>query len=239
MLSRSDTRAYVLIRSLGAAVRALEQLIKSHCSFGRKGAQTCPVAPPIGGAPRSCYWSPTASSLPFNLGEHPWQALPRVDLPQRSVLEPLYAKSGFADAFAIDLPSNATGDAKRLAAHVLMGQPRWVGWLIAIRDTLVAGFGLKTSSALRNDGVATDRMISFGSTIGVVMRLFLARTTAISTSVLSVLVEKSALCRRLVATTVVTFNHWGGRAYIAGIALPSPDRKVVLVRRNELRPSEQ
>jgi hypothetical protein len=41
------------------------------------------------------------------------------DLPQRSVLEPLYAKAGFADAFAIDLPSNATGDAERLAAHVL------------------------------------------------------------------------------------------------------------------------
>ncbi|MCP1759273.1 hypothetical protein ABIF64_003505 [Bradyrhizobium japonicum] len=36
----------------------------------------------------------------------------RVDLPQRSVLKPLYAKAGFADAFAIDLPSNATGDAE-------------------------------------------------------------------------------------------------------------------------------
>ena len=53
----------------------------------------------------------------------------RVDLPQRSVLKPLYAKAGFADAFAIDLPSNATGDAERLAAHMLMGQARWVGRL--------------------------------------------------------------------------------------------------------------
>ena len=53
----------------------------------------------------------------------------RVDLPQRSALKPLYAKAGFADAFAIDLPSNATGDAERLAAHMLMGQARWVGWL--------------------------------------------------------------------------------------------------------------
>jgi len=106
----------------------------------------------------------------------------RVDLPQRSVLKPLYAKAGFADAFAIDLPSNATGDAARLATHMLMGQARWVGWLVALRDTLVAGFGLKTSSELRDD-VATTGSISFGSTIGVVMRLFLARTIAISTSV--------------------------------------------------------
>src|ERR1700716_3812994 len=101
----------------------------------------------------------------------------RVDLPQRSVLKPLYAKAGFADAFAIDLPSNATGDAERLAAHMLMGQARWVGWLIALRDTLVAGFGL-CAMTLRPTG-----SISFGSTIGVVMRLFLARTIAISTSV--------------------------------------------------------
>ena len=84
----------------------------------------------------------------------------RVDLPQRSVLKPLYAKAGFADAFAIDLPSNATGDAERLAAHMLMGQARWVGWLIALRDTLVAGFGLKTSSQLRDD-VSTDRIDFF------------------------------------------------------------------------------
>src|SRR3954453_1785597 len=52
----------------------------------------------------------------------------RVDLPQRSVLKPLYAKAGFADAFAIDLPGHATDDAGRLAAHILMGQPRWAGW---------------------------------------------------------------------------------------------------------------
>ena len=68
------------------------------------------------------------------------------------MLKTLYAKAGFADAFAIDLPSNATGDAERLATHMLMGQARWVGWLVALRDTLVAGFGLETSSELRWPG---------------------------------------------------------------------------------------
>lgn len=102
----------------------------------------------------------TTSSLPFSLGGTSMARVARVDLPQRSVLKPLYAKAGFADAFAIDLPSNATGDAERLAAHMLMGQALWVGWLIALRDTLVAGFGLKTSSELRDD-VATDRIDFF------------------------------------------------------------------------------
>jgi hypothetical protein len=74
----------------------------------------------------------TTSSLPFSPGGTSMARVARVDLPQRSVLKPLYAKAGFADAFAIDLPSNATGDAERLAAHMLMGQARWVGWLIAL-----------------------------------------------------------------------------------------------------------
>ena len=141
----------------------------------------------------------------------------RVDLPQRSVLKPLYAKAGFADAFAIDLPSNATGDAERLAAHMLMGQARWVGWLIALRDALVAGFGLKTSSELRDD-VATDRIDFFRVYDRRRHEIILGEDDHHLDFRLSVLVEESALCRRLVATTVVTFNHLGGRAYIAGIA---------------------
>lgn len=141
----------------------------------------------------------------------------RVDLPQRSVLEPLYAKAGFADAFAIDLPSTATGDAERLAAHILMRQPRWVGWLLALRDALVAGFGLKTSSALRND-IATDRIDFFRVYDRRRHEIVLGEDDRHLDFRLSVLVEESALGRRLVATTVVTFNHLAGRAYVAGIA---------------------
>jgi len=58
------------------------------------------------------------------------------------------------------MPRRELDNAERLAAHMLMGQARWVGWLIALRDTLVAGFGLKTSSELRDD-VATDRIDFF------------------------------------------------------------------------------
>ena len=141
----------------------------------------------------------------------------RVDLPQRSMLKPLYARAGFADAFAIDLPRTATGDAGRLATHVLMGQPRWIGWLVALRDTLVAGFGLKTSSRLRDD-VATDRIDFFRVYDRRRDEIVLGEDDRHLDFRLSVLVEESALSRRLVATTVVTFNHLGGRAYIAAIA---------------------
>lgn len=141
----------------------------------------------------------------------------QVALPQRSVLEPLYAKAGFADAFAIDLPSTATGDAERLAAHVLMGQPRWVGWLLKLRDTLVAGFGLKTSSGLRGDA-ATDRVDFFRVYDRRPHEIILGEDDRHLDFRLSVLVDESESSRRLIATTVVSFNHLAGRAYIAAIA---------------------
>src|SRR3954465_10851305 len=131
----------------------------------------------------------------------------RVDLPQRSVLEPLYAKAGFADAFAIDLPGHATGDAERLAAHMLMGQPRWVGWLVALRDTLVAGFGLKTSSALRDDA-ATDRLDFFRVYDRRRHEIILGEDDRHLDFRLSVLVEESSLSRRFAPTTVVPSNLW-------------------------------
>jgi len=156
------------------------------------GLAACWRAPPV-------LLVSTASSLPFSPGRTSMARVARVDLPQRSVLKLLYAKAGFADAFAIDLPSNATG------------------WLIALRDTLVAGFGLKTSSELRDD-VATDRIDFFRVYDRRRHEIILGEDDHHLDFRLSVLVEESALCRRLVATTVVTFNHLGGRAYIAGIA---------------------
>ncbi|MEI6203559.1 MAG: DUF2867 domain-containing protein, partial [Enhydrobacter sp.] len=85
------------------------------------------------------------------------------------------------------------------------------------QDTLVAGFGLKTSSALRDD-VATDRIEFFRVYERHRHEIILGEDDRHLDFRLSVLVEESASCRRLVATTVVTFNHWAGRAYIAAIA---------------------
>ena len=82
---------------------------------------------------------------------------------------------------------------------------------------MVAGFGLKTSSELRDD-VATDRIDFFRVYDRRRHEIILGEDDRHLDFRLSVLVEESALCRRLVATTVVTFNHLGGRAYIAGIA---------------------
>ncbi|WP_246675985.1 DUF2867 domain-containing protein [Mesorhizobium sp. B2-5-4] len=93
-----------------------------------------------------------------------------------------------------------------------------MGWLaITIRHKLVAGFGLKTSSELRDD-VATDRIDFFRVYDRRRHEIVLGEDDRHLDFRLSVLVEESASCRRLVATTVVTFNHLGGQAYIAGIA---------------------
>ena len=76
-----------------------------------KGHRPARLPRRLGASPARALVS-TTSSLPFSPGGTSMARVARVDLPQRSVLKPLYAKAGFADAFAIDLPSNATGDAE-------------------------------------------------------------------------------------------------------------------------------
>jgi hypothetical protein len=56
---------------------------------------------------------------------------------------PLLAGAQFADAFRINVAGAALG--ARTAAQRMMGhQPRWVEILVALRNRLVAPFGLKT-----------------------------------------------------------------------------------------------
>ena len=55
----------------------------------------------------------------------------------------LLAGAQFADAFRIDLPSTKL-DARTAAQRMLGRSPRWVEILVALRNRLVAPFGLKT-----------------------------------------------------------------------------------------------
>ena len=53
-----------------------------------------------------------------------------------------------ADAYAISLPPDVVSNPEQLARYVFDNQPAWVDTLMGLRDTLVAGFGLKTAKQL-------------------------------------------------------------------------------------------
>lgn len=138
-------------------------------------------------------------------------------LPHRSALSGSYAHAGFADAFGIDLPHQATGDAALLAAHIFGGQAGWVGALLAVRDFMVAPFGLKTASVLRRD-LTSDRIDIFRVFERHPREIILGEDDRHLDFRVSVLVDEEGASRRLVVTTLVFYRHWGGRAYIRAIA---------------------
>src|SRR5476651_2137097 len=67
----------------------------------------------------------------------------------------LLAGAQFIDAFSIMI-DGGTLDARHAAERMMARQPRWAETLVALRNRLVAPFGLKTSGASR---VAPKQMI--------------------------------------------------------------------------------
>lgn len=60
----------------------------------------------------------------------------------------MYASMNLADAYSIELPTEASTDPEVLARFIFAHQSPWIGRLVAVRDALVAGFGLKTAKQL-------------------------------------------------------------------------------------------
>lgn len=72
----------------------------------------------------------------------------RVALPAASGLSADHESLHLADAFAIRLPPGASTDTAMLARFIFSNQPSWIGTLMAVRDMIAAGFGLKTAKQL-------------------------------------------------------------------------------------------
>jgi len=71
-----------------------------------------------------------------------------VPLPAESSIAKAYASMNLADAYSIELPAGASTNPELLARFIFAHQAPWIGRLMAVRDALVAGFGLKTAGHL-------------------------------------------------------------------------------------------
>lgn len=151
-------------------------------------------------------------------------------LPAESSIAHLFVGADLADAFAIALPAGAPQDTEALARAVFGDPAPWFRALLALRDAIVAPFGIKTSARLRrelgSDGAAThidffpilsrepgeliigddDRHLDFRASV-------LQRASA------------SGEGRELVATTAVHCHNLFGRIYIFVI---SPFHRLVV-----------
>lgn len=71
-----------------------------------------------------------------------------VPLPPATSIARLYPTTDLADAYCVALPAGASTDPEVLARFMFAQQPRWATALMALRDTLVRGLGLKTTKQL-------------------------------------------------------------------------------------------
>ena len=77
-----------------------------------------------------------------------FELITSVPVPSRSGIDHFYQSMNLADAFAIRLPAGTSSNPDLLARFIFSHQPFWVGWLLKVRDTIVACFGLKTAKHL-------------------------------------------------------------------------------------------
>ena len=87
--------------------------------------------------------SPDGPSMPSKL-----TLVKQVALPSQSAVVTAFKSMNLADAFSIQLPSDASINPDVLARFIFSVQPAWIGALTNVRDAIVAGFGLKTAKHL-------------------------------------------------------------------------------------------
>jgi hypothetical protein len=126
----------------------------------------------------------------------------------------LLAGADFADAFRITL-AGRTLDARRAAERMMGRPPRWVERLIAIRNALVAPFGLKTSGA--GESATRDAIGIFPVLSETPDRLVAGFDDHHLDFRVVVDVSACADGQQVTATTLVRTNNWLGRVYLAVI----------------------
>jgi len=158
-----------------------------------------------------------------------------VDLPAESRVCRFYEATDLADAYAIRLPKNAVSDPELLARFVLTQQAPWVTALMRVRDTLVAGFGLKTSKQLHSVAPGRDKRVGIFKIYETdAHEILLGEDDKHLDFRVSVLHQTRTVAaettRHLTVSTVVHCHNRLGRAYIALIA---PFHRVIV--RSSLR----
>nr|WP_316638719.1 DUF2867 domain-containing protein [uncultured Roseateles sp.] len=136
-----------------------------------------------------------------------------VSIPTQASITGLYPQIHLADAYATTLPAGASTNPEQLARFIFAQQPRWVDGLMAIRDTVVRLFGLKTARQLTT---------AAGTRVGI-FKLYSsnAQEVVLGEDDKHLDFRLSLLCtaeRRLVLSTVVHCHNRLGRSYILLIA---------------------
>ena len=128
----------------------------------------------------------------------------------------LLAGAQFADAFGLDIDGQ-TLDARQAAERMIGRAPRWIDAMVALRNVLVAPFGLKTSGA---SATTPQDMIGMFPVISQTPDRLVAGFNDRHLDFRVVVdVATHGAGQQVTATTLVKTHNWLGRTYLA-IILP-------------------
>jgi hypothetical protein len=128
----------------------------------------------------------------------------------------LLAGAQFVDAYSIAVDRRAL-DARQAAKQMLTRQPRWAEALLALRNILVAPFGLKRSGTSER---APKEMIGLFPVLSATPdRLIAGFDDKHLDFRIVVDVATAGTAQNVTATTLVLTHNWLGRTYLA-IILP-------------------
>jgi hypothetical protein len=124
----------------------------------------------------------------------------------------LLAGAQFIDAFRIAIDDRAL-DARQATERMMARQPRWAKTLLALRNILVAPFGLKTSGA---SATAPREMVGIFPIVSEKPdRLVAGFNDKHLDFRIVVDIATSGTTRNVTATTLVKTHNWPGRTYLA------------------------
>lgn len=91
--------------------------------------------------------------------QNPRHRVMSVSLPPESRVSGMYATTNLADAYSIELPSEASKNPEVLGRFIFSNLSPWMIGLMKARDALVAGFGLKTAKHLLSTSAENESRI--------------------------------------------------------------------------------
>jgi hypothetical protein len=163
------------------------------------------------------------SSVRDNLSTTPGRRalVEEVALPPQSAVATAFKSVNLADAFSIQLPSDASTDPDVLARFIFSKQPSWIAALTEVRDAIVAGLGLKTARHLATLAGDARRISIFKVYAASETEVVLGENDKHLDFRVSILCTPGSLSdagSRLTLSTVVHCHNRLGRAYLAVIA---------------------
>jgi hypothetical protein len=137
--------------------------------------------------------------------------------PVESRLADSFQGADLADAFAVTLPAGATHDIAVLAGAIFDHPVWWFVALLAIRDSVVSCFGLKTTRKIRSRAqVEHADTVDFFPVLGRFSNeLIVGEDDRHLDFRASILLRLEGPDYELVATTVVHCHNWLGHSYLA------------------------